>query len=83
MRHLNKVSIAQAPGLTEFQVAWLKKQIEIMGIPYERLIGTILNEWLSEHPEMLHGRPGDNNLVGRALDAFIRRHGAEFLPVLL
>lgn len=83
MPKLTNVSFTQASDLTEFQVAWLKKQSEIMEIPPERLIGTILNEWLSERPEMLRGRPAYDNIVRRALEDFIRRHAAEFLPVLL
>jgi hypothetical protein len=53
-----------------------------MQIPCDTLLGTILNEWLSDHPEMLQGRPGHDSIVRRALDDFIHRHSAEFLPVL-
>jgi hypothetical protein len=53
-----------------------------MQIPCDTLLGTILNEWLSDHPEMLQGRPGHGSIVRRALDDFIHRHSAELLPVL-
>ena len=82
MRKLSSIASLQAPDLTEFQIAWLQRQSEIMQIPCDKLIGTILNEWLSEHPEMLLGRPGNGSIVRRALDDFIHRHSAEFLPVL-
>jgi hypothetical protein len=80
MRKLSSIASSQAPGLSEFQIAWLQKQSQMLGIPCDRLLGTILNEWLSEHPQMLQGRPGNDSIVRRALDDFIHRHSAEFLP---
>jgi len=47
------------------------------------LTGTILNEWLSNHPEMLQGHHDSKEIIQRALDDFIRGHSAEFLPVSL
>jgi hypothetical protein len=52
-----------------------------MHISYDELARQILNEWLSDHPEMLRGRYNYGDITGRALSEFIRRHSAEFLPV--
>jgi hypothetical protein len=83
MRKLDQLAPALLSGLTDFQIAWLRTQVQAMNIGYERLTGTILNEWLSNHPEMLHGRHDSREVIRHALDDFIQCHSAEFLPVSL
>jgi len=82
MRKSNQVPLALQTSLTDSQVAWLRTQTQVMHISYDELTRRILNEWLSDHPEMLRGRYTYGDIMGRALDEFIRRHSAEFLPVL-
>jgi hypothetical protein len=81
MRKLDQLPPALQSSLTDFQIAWLGIQAQAMNISYEQLTGTILNEWLSNHPEMLHGRHDSKEIIRHALDDFIRCHSAEFLPV--
>ncbi len=83
MRKLGQVPPALKSSLTDFQIAWVRLQARVMNISYERLTGTILNEWLSNHPRMLVGRHDFKEIIRRALDDFIRCHSAEFLPVSL
>ena len=83
MRKLGQVPPALKSGLTNFQIAWVRLQARAMNISYERLTGTILNEWLSNHPRMFVGRHDSKEIIRRALDDFIRCHSAEFLPVSL
>jgi hypothetical protein len=81
MRKFDHVPPALRPTLTNFQVAWLRTQAQAMNISCERLTTTILNEWLSDHPEILHGRCDPKEVIRHALGDFIRCHAAEFLPV--
>jgi hypothetical protein len=81
MRKLDHIPPALQTSLTDFQIAWLGTQAQAMNIPCERLTGTILNEWLSNHPEMLHGRRDFKEVIRHAVDDFIRRNAAEILPV--
>jgi len=52
-----------------------------MNVSDEELNGCILNEWLSNHPDMLQGKHDPKEVLRHALDDFIRCHSAEFLPV--
>jgi hypothetical protein len=81
MRKPDHVSPALRSSLTDCQVAWLETQAQAMNIGCERLAGTILNEWLSNHPEMLQGWHDPKQVIRHALGDFIRCHAAEFLPV--
>ena len=81
MRKSNHVPPALQTSLTDSQIAWLTAQTQFMHISYDELARQILNEWLSDHPEMLRGRYNYGDITGRALSEFIRRHSAEFLPV--
>ena len=81
MRKPDHVSPALQSSLTDFQFAWLGTQSQAMNISCEQLAGTILNEWLSNHPEMLHGWHDPKEVIRRALGDFIRCHAGEFLPV--
>jgi hypothetical protein len=81
MRKLDHVPQALQSSLTDFQIAWLEIQAPAMRVSCERLTGTILNEWLSNHPEMLQGRHNPTEVIRHALTDFIRCHAAEFLPV--
>ena len=83
MRKLDQVSPALQSSLTLYQLAWLRLQGQALRISSEQLTGTILNEWLSNHPEMLQGHHDSKEIIQRALDDFIRGHSAEFLPVSL
>ena len=83
MRKLGQVPPALKSSLTDFQIAWVRRQTRVMNISCERLTGTILNEWFSNHPRMLVGRHDSKEIIRRALDDFIRCHSAEFLPVSL
>jgi hypothetical protein len=83
MRKLGQVPPALKSSLTDFQIAWVRLQARALNISCERLTGTILNEWLSDHPRMLVGRHDSKEIFRRALDDFIRCHSAEFLPVSL
>jgi hypothetical protein len=67
--------------LTDFQIAWLRTQAQAMNLSCERLTSTILNEWLSNHPEMLRGRHDPKEVIRRAVADFVRSNAAEFLPV--
>jgi hypothetical protein len=81
MRKLDHVPPALQSSLTDFQIAWLEIQAQAMNVSCEGLTGTILNEWLSNHPEMLHGRHDPKEVIRHALGDFIRCHAVEFLPV--
>jgi hypothetical protein len=81
MRKLDRLPPALQSTLTDFQIAWLGIQARAMQIPCERLTSTILNEWLSNHPEMLHGRHDPKEVIRHALGDFIRCNAIEFLPV--
>jgi hypothetical protein len=81
MRKLDQVSPALQSSLTRYQIAWIRLQGRALKISSEQLTGTILNEWLSNHPEMLQGHHDSKEIIRRALDDFIRGHSAEFLPV--
>jgi hypothetical protein len=81
MRKLDQVPPALQSSLTDFQIAWLRIQAQALKIPCEQLTGTILNEWLSNHPELLPGRHDSKEIIRHALDDFIRCNSAEFLPV--
>ena len=81
MRKLDQIPPALKSSLTHFQIAWVRLQARAMNVSYERLTGTILNEWLSNHPRMLVGRHDSKEIIRRALDDFIRCNSAEFLPV--
>ena len=83
MRKLGQVPPTLKSSLTDFQIAWVRLQARVMNISYERLTGTILNEWFSNHPRMLVGRHDSKEIIRRAWDDFIRCHSAEFLPVSL
>jgi hypothetical protein len=83
MRKLDQVSPALQSSLTQYQIAGLRLQGRALRISSEQLTGTILNEWLSNHPEMLQGHHDSKEIIHRALDDFIRGHSAEFLPVSL
>jgi hypothetical protein len=83
MRKLDQIPPALKSSLTDFQIAWVRLQARAMNVSYERLTGTILNEWLSNHPRMVLGRHDSKEIIRRALDDFIRCHSAEFLPVSL
>jgi hypothetical protein len=81
MRKLDQFSPALQSSLTHYQIAWLRLQGQALKISSEQLTGTILNEWLSNHPEMLQGHHDSKEIIQRAVDDFIRGHSAEFLPV--
>jgi hypothetical protein len=53
MRNFDQVSPALQSSLTHYQIARLQGQA--LKICSEQLTGTILNEWLSNHPEMRRG----------------------------
>jgi hypothetical protein len=82
MRKLDHIPPALQTNLSDFQIAWLGIQAQAMNISCERLTSTILNEWLSNHPEMLHGRQDPKEVIRHAVDDFIRCNAAEFLPVI-
>ena len=81
MRKLDDLPPALQSTLTDFQITWLRIQAQAMNISCERLTSTILNEWLSNHPEMLQGRRDPKEVIRHALGDFIRCHAVEFLPV--
>jgi hypothetical protein len=81
MRKLDQIPPALRSSLTDFQIVWLGIQAQAMNISYKQLTGTILNEWLSNHPELLPGRHDSKDIIRHALDDFIRCNSAEFLPV--
>jgi hypothetical protein len=81
MRKPDQVPGALQLSLTHQQMTWLRVQAQAMNISDEALSGRILNEWLSNHPDMLLGKRDAKEIIRQALDEFIRRHSAEFLPV--
>ncbi|HZC34201.1 MAG TPA: hypothetical protein VE242_01240 [Chthoniobacterales bacterium] len=81
MSKFNRLPAALQSSLTHFQIAWLRTQVQAMNISYEELSKRILNEWLSNHPEMLQGGRDSKEIIRHALDEFIQRHSADFLPV--
>ena len=83
MRKLDQLSPALQSSLTDYQIAWVMLQRQALNISDEQLTGTILNEWLSNHPDMMHGRHEPKQIIRHALDDFIQCHFAEFLPVTL
>jgi hypothetical protein len=66
MRNFDQVSPALQSSLTHYQIARLQGQA--LKICSEQLTGTILNEWLSNHPEMLQRHHDSKEIIRRALD---------------
>jgi hypothetical protein len=81
MSKSDQVPAALQSSLNSFQIAWLRVQAKAMNVSYEQLTGCILNEWLSNHPDMLQGKRDSKEIIRHALDDFIRCHSAEFLSV--
>jgi hypothetical protein len=66
MPKLDQVSPALQSSLTHYHIARLQGQA--LKICSEQLTGTILNEWLSNHPEMLQRHHDCKEIIQRALD---------------
>jgi hypothetical protein len=77
----DRIPASLRASLNEIQIAWLIIQAKAMKISCNEFSVCILNEWLSNHPEMLQGRSDYKTIMRYAFDEFIRRHFAEYLPV--
>jgi hypothetical protein len=77
----DRIPASLRASLNDIQIAWLIIQAKTMRISCNEFGVCILNEWLSNHPEMLQGRSDYKTIMRYAFDEFIRRHFAEYLPV--
>jgi hypothetical protein len=67
--------------LSDDQAKWLALQSVAMGTPAEEILMKAVDEWLTRNQNISLPGASYEALVKRALDDFILRHQAEFLPV--
>ena len=67
--------------LSSCQVRWLNKQCDKLKSKKSKVLTEAFDEWLVRHSDQIIQAGNLGDLVSAALDEFINRHRAEFLPV--
>jgi hypothetical protein len=77
----DEIDSAVARALTAYQVEWLLRQCSDLRLKKLQLLRQALFEWVAEHPDYRFSAATFGSAMQLALEEFIRRHTAEFVPL--
>jgi hypothetical protein len=80
---LRKIAFYMRQRLSSSQRQWLATQGDALGISSEQIMSDVLSEWFIRHREVANHGSSLGDFLPEALEEFVARHHAEFLPVEL